>query len=261
MERMIATVELVRFKYQFKGYIHLKLLPGCEQAAVERAVQLADRVSVNLEAPNAERLRKLSEDKHLDQDLLQPMQWSKEFRERGLGAKAGLTTQFVVGAAGESDHEILSTVAGLYRKVELSRAYFSAFQPIMNTPLDHLPATPPQREHRLYQSDFLLRQYGFVLEDLIFDTAGNLCTEIDPKLAWARAHPGFFPLEINRASREDLLRVPGIGPKSAGRILRVRRQERFRRIEDLRATGAVAERAAPFLLLDGRLAPRQLELF
>jgi predicted DNA-binding helix-hairpin-helix protein len=261
MQRMIATVELVRRKYQFKGYIHLKLLPGCEKAAVERAVQLADRVSVNLEAPNAERLSRLSENKRFEQDLLQPMQWSKEFREQELGARSGLTTQFVVGAAGESDHEILSTVAHLYRKVELSRAYFSAFQPISNTPLEHLPPAPPLREHRLYQGDFLLRQYGFGLRDLVFDAMGNLCTDVDPKLAWARTHPEFFPLEINQASSEDLLRVPGIGPKSVDRILHSRRQNRFRHVEDLRAIGVVAGRAAPFLLLDGCLVPMQLCLF
>ncbi|MEM4724853.1 MAG: radical SAM protein, partial [Candidatus Hadarchaeum sp.] len=156
MEQMIATVELVRFKYQFRGYIHLKLLPGCEEAIVERAVQIADRVSINLEAPNAARLQMLSRDKRYEQDLLQPLQWARQFRNEGLGAKAGLTTQFVVGAAGESDLEILETVARLYREYSLARAYFSAFQPIPDTPLENLPATSLLREHRLYQSDFLL---------------------------------------------------------------------------------------------------------
>jgi predicted DNA-binding helix-hairpin-helix protein len=261
MERMIATVELVRFKHQFRGYVHLKLLPGCEEAAVERAVQLADRVSVNLEAPNAERLQRLSGDKCFEQDLLQPMRWARQFRNQGLGAKAGLTTQFVVGAADESDHEILSTVAQLYRESDLTRAYFSAFQPIPNTPLQNQPATPPLREHRLYQSDFLLRQYGFTLQDLIFDSSGNLCMDADPKLAWARAHPEYFPIEVNCASREQLLRVPGIGPRSAARILHMRKLDRLRHIGDLRALGAVTDRAAPFILLDGRCPPHQLSLW
>lgn len=261
MDRMIATVELVRFKYQYRGYVHLKLLPGCEEAAVERAVQIADRVSVNLEAPNAERLQLLSGDKAFDRDLLLPMKWAARFREAGLGAKAGLTTQFVVGPAGESDHEILGTVERLYRDFGLTRAYFSAFQPIPRTPLENLPPTPPLREHRLYQSDYLLRRYGFTFQDLIFDNNDNLHTDADPKMAWARAHPEYFPVELNRASREQLLRVPGIGPRSATRILRTRSQGRVCLIEELRAIGAVAARAAPFILLDGHRPRRQLSLF
>jgi predicted DNA-binding helix-hairpin-helix protein len=261
MERMIATVELVRRKYQFKGYVHLKLLPGSEEAAVERAVQIADRVSVNLEAPNPERLQRLSGDKRFTLDLIQPLQSARHFRERGLGARAGMTTQFVVGAAGESDHEILNTVEGLYRGIGLTRAYFSAFQPIPRTPLEGLAPTPLLREHRLYQSDFLLRLYGFALRDLVFDGDGNLCSEADPKLVWARAHPEFFPLELNRASREQLLRVPGIGPKSASRIVSLRGKAKFRHIEDLKAVGIVATRAAPFVLLDGRCPPRQLAVW
>ncbi|MGC8786519.1 MAG: putative DNA modification/repair radical SAM protein [Anaerolineae bacterium] len=261
MEQMIATVELVRFKYQFRGYIHLKLLPGCEKALVERAVQIADRVSINLEAPNPERLQKLSHDKRYEQDLLQPLQWARQFRNEGLGAKAGLTTQFVVGAASESDLEILETVARLYREYHLTRAYFSAFQPIPDTPLENLPATPPLREHRLYQSDFLLRYYGFSLQDLTFDEKGYLHTDVDPKMAWALRHPEYFPVEINRASKEQLLRVPGIGPRSAARILQARRENKLRCIEDLSALGIVGTRAAPFILLDGRRPPQQLTLW
>ena len=260
MARMLATVELVRLKYQFHGYVHLKLLPGCEQASVERAVELADRVSVNLEAPNPERLLRLSEVKRFESDLMQPMRWAQQFRDQELGARSGITTQFVVGAAGESDREILTTVDRLYRGLSLERAYFSAFQPVTHTPLEHLPATPPLREHRLYQSDFLLRQYGFRLEDLVFDATGSLNGDCDPKLAWARAHPELFPLELNRAGREQLLRVPGIGPKSVGRILQWRRQNKFHCIADLRSAGIVVGRAAPFVLLDGRYPPQQMTL-
>jgi predicted DNA-binding helix-hairpin-helix protein len=260
MERMIATVELLRFDYHFRGYIHLKLLPGCEAAAVERAVQIADRVSVNLEAPNAERLRRLSSDKRFEQDLMKPMRWAKHFCDQDPGAKADLTTQFVVGAAGESDREILSTVERLHRDLGLTRAYFSAFRPISDTPLENLPATPLLRQHRLYQSDYLLRFYGFCIQDLTFDTSGNLFSNLDPKMAWAQKHPEFFPIEVNRASREQLLRVPGIGPRSTARILRLRRQSKFRYLEDLRAIGGVVSRAAPFILLDGRPTPQQLPL-
>jgi predicted DNA-binding helix-hairpin-helix protein len=260
MESMIATVELVRFKYRFQGYVHLKLLPGCEESLAERAVQIADRVSVNLEAPNPERLERLSGDKRFAQDLMQPMAYAKRFRDLGLGAKAGLTTQFVVGAAGETDAEILQAVDRLYHQVDLTRAYFSAFRPVSNTPLENLPATPALRQHRLYQSDFLLRYYGFTFRDLQFDTAGNLPVGADPKMAWARTHPEFFPVEVNRASKEQLLRVPGIGPQSARRILQRRREGKLHRIEALRALGVVAQRAAPFILLNGRRPPQQLSL-
>jgi predicted DNA-binding helix-hairpin-helix protein len=256
-ERMIATVELLRSKYQFNGYIHLKLLPGCEAAAVERAVEIADRVSVNLEAPNPERLARLTGDKRFEQDLMQPIFWAKHFLDQDLGSKTDLATQFVVGAARESDREVLATVERLHRDFGLTRAYFSRFQPIADTPLENLPATPLVRQNRLYQSDYLLRFYGFTIQDLTFDDSGNLCSDLDPKMAWAQRHPEFFPVEINRAGREELLRVPGIGPRSAARILRLRRQDRFRYIEDLRAIGAVARRAAPFILLDGRRPPQQ----
>lgn len=227
---------------------------------VERAIQLADRVSVNLEAPNTERLRKLSGDKQFDHDLMQPIQWARRFGNQDSGARADITTQFVVGPAGETDREILSTVEGLHRDYGLTRAYFSAFRPVANTPFENLPATPLWRQNRLYQSDYLLRFYGFTLQDLTFDGNGNLCSDIDPKMSWARRHPEFFPVEVNRASREELLRVPGIGPRSAARIVGLRRQSKFRYLEDLRCIGAVASRAAPFLLFDGRAAPRQLTL-
>jgi len=261
MATMIATVELVRFRYGFRGYVHLKLLPGCEEAVVERAVQLADRVSVNLEAPNTQRLHRLSADKRFTEDLMQPMHYAKRFRDQELGARAGLTTQFVVGAAGESDAEILQTVHGLYGQVNLTRAYFSAFQPVPNTPLEKLRPTPPLREHRLYQSDFLFRQYGFGFDDLAFDEDGTLFADADPKTMWAQRHPEYFPVEVNRASREQLLHVPGIGPRSVKRILQMRREGKVRCMEDLRAVGAVTQRAAPFILLNGRRPPQQLALW
>jgi predicted DNA-binding helix-hairpin-helix protein len=176
-------------------------------------------------------------------------------------APAGQTTQFVVGAAGESDHEILSTTARLYGELDLKRAYFSAFQPVPGTPLDGREATPAWREHRLYQADWLLRFYHFAFEDLVFDGGGNLPRKADPKMMYARVHPELFPVEINRASREELLRVPGLGPRSVGRILSWRRQGALRDLADLRRAGAVAERAASFILLDGQRPPHQLPLW
>jgi putative DNA modification/repair radical SAM protein len=264
MDRMIATVELVRQRYAFPGYVHLKILPGATFAHVERAVQLANRVSVNLEAPNPERLARIAPPKDFTTHLLQPLQWANRLIEeesQGRRASVSQTTQFVVGASGETDRELLSTTARLYREVDLARVYFSAFQPIVDTPLEDHPPTPPLREHRLYQSDFLFRQYGFTFEDLVFDDSGNLPTEADPKLMWAQAHPECFPVEVNRASREELLRVPGIGPTSASRILKLRGKGEFCELSDLCKIGTVSKRAAPFILLKGKPPPFQLSLW
>ena len=262
MDRMIATVELIRERYQFRGYVHLKLLPGISRDQVERAGQIAQRVSVNLEVPNRERLSQIAPHKTAD-EVLNPMRWASEFIARGEGrwAPAGQTTQFVVGAADESDSEIMTTVVHLYQKLHLHRAYFSAFQPIVDTPLEGHPLTPAWREHRLYQCDYLFRLYQFGLNDLIFDQDGFLLREADPKTIWARAHPEFFPVEINRAPRETLLRVPGIGPRSASHIVKWRLQGKFCTLQDLSKTGAVAQRAAPFILLDGKRPTYQLSFW
>lgn len=262
MDRMLATVELIRVKYQFPGYIHLKILPGVTQAHVEQAVRLASRVSVNLEAPSSERLARIAPGKSLE-ELVEPLRWVHRLRLESEGrlAPAGQTTQFVVGAAGESDRELLQTVVQLYQEVDLHRVYFSAFQPVPDTPLAGHPPTPIWREHCLYQSDFLLRRYGFTLDELIFNEEGGLPRQADPKRMWAMAHPEFFPVEVNNASREQLLRVPGIGPRSASRILRWRRGGKFRTLTDLKKAGVVIRWAAPFVLLNGRQAPYQKTLW
>ncbi len=263
MDRMIACVELIRNQYQFEGYVHLKLLPGVSEAHIERALQLAHRVSVNLEAPNADRLGLIAPRKDFFEELARPMRIAKRLMDASGGrlAPAGQTTQFVVGAAGEPDQEILSTTARLYSELDLKRAYFSAFQPVRGTPLDGREPTPAWREHRLYQADWLLRFYGFAFEELVFDGTGNLPRLADPKMLYARAHPELFPVEVNRASREELLRVPGLGPRSVGRILSWRRQGALRELGDLRKAGAVADRAASFVLLEGKRPPHQLPLW
>jgi len=200
MDRMIATVEIIRARYGFEGYVHLKLLPGATRDQVYRAGQIANRVSVNLEAPNFERLNRIAPRKARD-EVLNPMRWAAEFARRDRRwAPAGQTTQFVVGAADESDREILTTVSHLYERLNLHRAYFSAFQPIRDTPLEGHPITPPWREHRLYQCDFLFREYGFKLDELVFDPDGDLDRATDPKTTWACAHPECFPVEVNRPS-------------------------------------------------------------
>jgi predicted DNA-binding helix-hairpin-helix protein len=258
MDRMLTAVETLRLRHRFGGYVHLKILPGASFDRVERAVELADRVSVNLEAPGPDRLRAIAGDKDYEGDLLTRMRWARDLMTLREGAACrGQTTQFVVGAAGESDREIVTTTARMYRELRLERAYFSAFQPLTETPLEGTPPAPLMREHRLYQTDFLLRRYRWTLDDIIFGPDGDLSLAHDPKLTWAAAHPERFPIEINRARYHELLRVPGIGPKSAQRIVAARRQGRFNSLADLRPMGAVTKRAAPFVLLNGRLAERQ----
>jgi len=252
-ERIVQTAEILRRRYRFRGYIHLKIMPGSSPAAVERTVQLADRVSLNLEAPTPKHLSRLSSKKEFFDGILTRMVWINRLTEEQPGlARAGQITQFVVGAAGESDLDLLQTTDRLYREIRLRRAYFSAFSPIPDTPLDHVPPAPLLRQHRLYQADWLLRFYGFSVDELAFDEQGLLPLAADPKLTWALRHPERFPLELSTAPPELLLRVPGIGPLSAKRIVEVRRTTAITDLAQLTRLGVVAKRAAPFLFLGGR---------
>jgi predicted DNA-binding helix-hairpin-helix protein len=266
-DKLLDTADIMRHKLGFHGYIHLKIMPGAERSQVERAMQLADRVSINLEAPNNNRLAKLAPHKQFTEELLQPLKWVEEIRRTQPGWKGwnghwpSSVTQFVAGGAGESDLELLSTTDYLYRQLGLRRAYFSPFSPIPGTPLENQPATPVIREHRLYQASYLLRDYGFDLEELPFEKDGRLPVQIDPKLAWAQKNLSENPIEINQAERYSLLRIPGIGPKGAEAILNARRKVKIRDVTSLRKIGILAERAAPYLLFDGRRASYQPTLF
>jgi predicted DNA-binding helix-hairpin-helix protein len=265
-DKLLDTVEILRRKHEFKGYVHLKLMPGAEREQVLRAMQIANRVSINLEAPNTERLARLAPHKLFLDELLQPLKWADEIR-RTLPPTRTLTgrwpstvTQLVVGAVGESDVEILTTTEYVTRQLRLQRVYFSAFSPVPDTPLEHHPKENPWREHRLYQASFLMRDYGFTLEDMPFARDGRLPLDVDPKLGWARTNLAEAPVEVNRADKQTLLRVPGIGPKGVEAILRARRQGALRDLKDLRALGVLANRAAPFILLNGRQPGHQLAL-
>ncbi len=266
-DKLLDTAEILRHKLGFRGYIHLKVMPGAERAQVERAMQLADRVSVNLEAPNTERLTRLAPQKRFIEELLQPLKWMDEIRRtqpayRGWhGRWPSSATQFVAGGAGESDLELLSATQYLYRQLGLKRTYFSRFNPIPDTPLEDQAPTPPIREHRLYQASFLLRDYGFELEELPFEADGRLPIQSDPKLAWAQRNLADQPIEVNLADRHMLLRIPGIGPKCAEVILKARRQVKIIDVTSLKKLGIFTERAAPYLLFDGRRAAYQPSLF
>lgn len=262
MDRMLATAELLRGRLRYRGYLHLKIIPGCSADQVDRAMALATRVSVNMEAPSAVRLSHLAPAKGFDSQILGPMRQVARAEKEGRYQRAGQTTQLVVGADEESDQEIARAAFWLYRQLRLARVYYSGFQPVAGTPLaDRAPAAF-LREHRLYQADFLMRRYRFELEELYFDGSGNLPRETDPKTLWATRHPERFPVEVNRAAPDELMRVPGIGPKSARRLIELRAQGPIRDVGALRASGAYWRIAAPYLLLDGRRAARQqLELF
>jgi len=269
MDEMLATAELIRLKYAYRGYLHLKLLPGCDAAHIERAVELADRVSVNLEAPTVESLAALAPRKALS-DLIAPLRLAHDAlvrrRAAGGGAPAlgdvrlGMSTQFVVGPGGESDCDLLLTAQALYREVGLARAYYSKFRPVHGTPLADATPTDPRREFRLYQADFLLRRYHFKAEELPFEEGGGLSRAVDPKVAWARAHPEQFPIEVNSAGLEQLMKAPGIGPHSARSIVQARRQGRLTELGELRRLGVRADQAAPYVTLAGRRPPYQLPL-
>jgi predicted DNA-binding helix-hairpin-helix protein len=266
-DKLIDTAEIMRHKLGFRGYIHLKIMPGAERSQVERAMHLADRVSVNLEAPNNNRLLKLAPHKQFTEELLQPLKWIEEIRHTQPGYKGwngrwpSSVTQFVAGGSGESDLELLTTTDYLYHRLGLRRAYFSPFNPVPNTPLENQPPTPVVRGHRLYQASFLLRDYGFDLEELPFEPEGMLPVKIDPKLAWAQINLSESPIEVNRAEYQTLIRVPGIGIKGAQAIMRARRQAKIRNVAALKKLGLLAERAAPFLLFDGRRSSYQTPLF
>lgn len=266
-DKLLDTADILRHKLGFRGYIHLKIMPGAEKAQVERAMQLADRVSVNLEAPNTERLARLAPHKTFLEELLQPLKWVDEIRRSTPPTKAwnrrwpSSVTQFVAGGADESDLELLTTTEYLHKHLHLKRAYFSAFHPVLDTPLENKAPVNPLREHRLYQASFLLRDYGFGLEELPFGGSGDLPLPEDPKLAWAQANLSERPLELNKAEYAQLIRIPGIGPKGAESILQARRSAKLRDLSALKKLGIVAERAAPYVLLDGKRAAAQLSLF
>ena len=265
--KILDTAEILRRKFGFRGYMHLKIMPGAEKGQVERLMQLADRVSINLEAPNTERLARLAPNKTFIEELFRPLRWVEEIRRSQPAHKfwngkyPSTVTQFVAGGSDESDLELLTTTDWLMKNVHLKRAYFSAFSPVRDTPLENKPAVDPLREHRLYQASFLLRDYGFDLEDMPFTGDGNLPLPTDPKLAWAQMNLAQQPVEINGAEKRELLRVPGIGVKGAEAILHARRTGKLRDLISLRKLGILVARAAPFLLLDGRRPETQLAMF
>ncbi len=253
MDRLNTTARILRQKYAFRGFIHLKIIPGASQAAIEDAVSLASAVSLNIETPGEKNMRKLSSRKRYLDDIIEPMKLISNLTAKGNKySRVKQTTQFIVGPAGESDAEIVKYTAALYDRLNLSRIYFSAYQkPNLETAektSDSQDAnTTFVREHRLYQTDFLFRRYGFSESDIIFDENGRLSLTTDPKQLYADAHPEKFPININNAPKLDLLKVPGLGPITVNRILKIRRKSNIHRIEDFCKPTKTSQKAQSYL--------------
>lgn len=262
MEEIVRVAEILRNEERFGGYIHLKVIPGSSAELIRRAGLAADRISVNIELPSNESLRRLAPQKSKE-SILTPMKLigaeagfslveRSKSRKAPRFAPAGQSTQMIIGASPETDLQILQLSQGLYRKMNLKRVYYSAFVPVNeDNRLPVLAAPPLMREHRLYQADWLLRFYGFSAEEILSDDAPNLDESFDPKTAWALRHPEFFPVEINRADYATLLRVPGIGVTSAKRIIAARRFAPVTH-EGMKKIGVVMKRAKYFITCSGR---------
>ncbi len=262
-EQMITALELLRDEYGFNGYIHVKAIPGADSALISRLGMLADRMSVNIELPSQESLQVLAPDKSKE-SILKPMGLIREkitenaydvvkYRHSPKFVPAGQSTQMIVGATPETDHKILTLSEGLYKKYKLKRVFYSAYMPVTQHSL--LPSTetkpPLLREHRLYQADWLLRFYGFQARELLDERNPNFNPLIDPKCNWAIHHMELFPMEVNRASYEELLRVPGIGVQSAKRIIAARRTANLD-FTALKKLGVVLKRAQYFITCKGK---------
>jgi len=256
MDRLNATAGILRKRHKYRGYIHLKIIPGASDGAIEQAVSLATAVSLNIETPGQANLAKLSQKKKYISDIIEPMKLISGLTAPG-SKYAGVkqTTQFIVGAAGETDAEIVKYMGALYTRLNMHRIYFSTYQKGLgdeSLPGEQLrpsnPADTFTREHRLYQVDFLLRRYGFKQSDVVFDDRGNLPLTNDPKQAWANRHAERFPVNVNRASKFELLTVPGLGPVTVSRILKERKIRRIRRIEEVAKVGLRLKKASKYLV-------------
>jgi predicted DNA-binding helix-hairpin-helix protein len=265
-DKLIDTVEILRKKYNYRGYLHLKIMPGAEKDQVQRAMQLASRVSINLEAPNPMRLEALAPKKIFMEELLQRLQWIEEIRQnfrannRYHNRWPSLATQFVVGSVGETDLELLSTSEYLFQKFHLSRIFYSRFSPVMDTPFENIQPEKHIRQTRLYQASFLLKNYFYSCEDLNFLQNGNLPLDMDPKLAWARENLISEPVEINSADRLQLLRVPGFGPKGVNAIIEARQKNPIKEVGDIRRMGVDTDRALEYILINGKHPIQQIRM-
>lgn len=270
MEQLIAVARTLREEHGFGGYIHLKLIPGADERLVAEAGRWADRLSANIELPTPADLKKLAPEKTREQIVGTMNITHERIVERQADVKAGLrpprfapagqSTQMVIGATPTPDAEVLRTAHSLYRGQRLRRVYYSAYSPTQHADARLPGKSPPLvREHRLYQADWLLRFYGFGIDEIVTGDDRNLALDVDPKLAWALAHRGSFPVDVNRASREMLLRVPGLGVRNVDRILKIRRGHALT-VADMKRLHVSWRSTGPFVLTaDHNPAVQQLD--
>jgi putative DNA modification/repair radical SAM protein len=258
MEQVVKVARTLRETHQFRGYIHLKTIPEASPALIAEAGRWADRISINVELPTAPDLQKLAPEKNLDRigatmgvirdRITQAKAERRESRKASPFAPAGQSTQMIVGATPTADRAILDQASALYSTHKLRRVYYSAFSPIPDASAALPIVAPPLvREHRLYQADWLLRFYGFAVEELTTEAEPDLSLAVDPKLAWALRHPDHFPVDVNRAPRESLLRVPGLGVKNVDRLLAMRRWHKAT-LADLSRLRVPLQKIMPFII-------------
>lgn len=265
-ELMLKTLRILREEYSFQGYIHVKGIPGADTKLIDLLGLYADRMSVNIELPSANSLQLLAPEKTRD-SILKPMEHIRDgiidsqnaltlYKSAPKFTPAGQSTQMIVGATPETDQHILTLSEGLYKRYRLKRVFFSAYVPMMeSTNLPSIETRPPLlREHRLYQADWLMRFYGFEAKEILDERRPNFDPLLDPKCNWAVSHLDQFPIEVNQAPQELLLRVPGIGIKSAWRIIQARKSTALT-FDDLKKLGVVMKRAQYFVLCQGKRAP------
>ncbi|MGD0282791.1 MAG: radical SAM protein [Dissulfurispiraceae bacterium] len=258
MDKINTVARLLRYKHQFKGYIHLKIIPGASDAAIEDSVLLASAVSLNIETPGKKRFDLLSDKKDYLNDIVRPLKLMGRLTGQGTRfPRVKCTSQFIVGASDETDSEIIDYMFRFYRGLKFHRVYFSAYQRGLGNPdlpgeknFQAVPDKSFMREHRLYQVDFLIRRYGFTMQDILLNNLGNLSLDKDPKEVWAENHPEYYPVRINTSHKEALLRVPGLGPDTVSRILKMRRERGVSRIEDLGIKGKRLEKVKSYVILE-----------
>ena len=251
MENLIETASILRKKYGYDDYIHLKIVPGASKDDIKRAMALANRVSINIEAATPSGLSELTSTKDYNKDILKRLSWINQYQNKSTTyPNSTHTTQLIVGANNESDVEILNRMEKIYKKSTLKRTYFSAFTPIEDTSLENLEACSTDRTNKLYNADSLLNQYKYSVKELVFDENNNLLLDQDPKIEAAK-NMDIFPVEINSAPLVELIRVPGIGVKSARKIISIRKKTPFTNISELKNLGVVINRAEPYIKIDG----------
>jgi len=255
MTKMLDTANILRKRYHYRGYIHLKIMPKTTADIIRESLKLANRISLNIESPTELGLSRLSPEKNLRKDVFYTLSLIKsEIKKLKFSGAFGrrnpsVTTQFVVGAADENDKEIIDSAHFLYKNFGLKRIFYSAFRPVPQTPLAEKPATSLMREHRLYQTDFLLRFYRFSAQSIPLDANGFLAASADPKMIWAKSNPQLFPINLNYADYWDLLKVPGLGPTAAKKITNLRKIAKIKSLDQFKNMRIQTNKMKPFVCL------------